>query len=463
MADEGNSTSLLERRLSTLMQEEVEGRISVERIERQIGARRARSAPLESRPHATRRAVTVGTALAVVTAALILVAVVVAPHGARPHARTTSSTSTPTPTTSVTTPPAAVTSFMPGLVQAAALDFPSQSHGVVFIQQCSSCEASSGRFTSWVAVTHDGGSSWTVRHVDIPLTIGGGFRVTFSGANNGWTDNGYVTHDGGTTWHKAQVAAQWPVSSLIVSKGSVWAISSGCSSFGGCGTVVLSGSASGSTLSPVATQPLSGYEPGTILSAGPESAYIQAAGPHGTVLVGTADGGRSWYDLAQPCPAGTAAPSLIAPAGPLSLWQLCQAGRSVTTPTGTVVKLARGPHPTIYLARSSDGGRHWADKKVAVPSGQVTAQPSRSAWVWTGPSLWRTDNGGASWKRVFSNGTLTLPSSGNATLDAVSIESETSAVVAETVSSKAGTYAVVGRTTDAGASWQTITISLPNH
>lgn len=441
-----------EERLRSLMRQETGSRISGTRIE-------SRARQVIRRRRAARRARTAGVALGLAAVTGGVVATAAGTGGGHVGAHHDQPTGPSSTSTTTTAPLAEVTSRMPGLVQVAAIAFPTPAHGVVLIQQCYPCQATSGTYTDWVAVTNDSGGSWTVRRTAMPLSVGA-FTLSFADASNGWAEGGYVTHDGGLTWQKARVAARWPVGDVAVAGGEVWAVSSGCSA-GGCGTTVLAGRAGGSSLSPVAGQPFSGsgYSPGTVVAESSSSAYIEAAGPKGIVLVGTQDGGSSWRTLSPPCPSGTFMASPLAADSTSSLWQLCETGKTVKTTSGTVVK-ATGPG-VVSLVRSTDGGRRWETVPGTAPRGELRPQSSRTAWLWAN-DLWRTSDDGASWQKVWTTAALTLPAPGQTTAEALASPSGLRAETATAVSSASSTYIAVDETSDGGSTWQERVISLPS-
>jgi hypothetical protein len=440
-----------ERELSALMHREAAGRVSPSRIE----ALALRGVPSRPAVRGLRRAAVVAW-VSVACAGIVLALVIGA---GRPASRPPAGTPTSAPPTTVAAPPRQVTSRMPGLVQVVAAAYPTPAHGVLLIQQCYPCHAKSGTLTTWVAVTDDGGGSWTVRTTDLSDQGAGGFGLSFADATNGWANGGWVTHDGGLSWRKARAATSGTVDRVAVAGGTVWALADGCSGTG-CWTVVLSGAATGSDLTPVPSQPASVLSPGSVLAVGEGAAFVDGYGPRGEVAFGTSDGGRSWRALPPHCPAGTFKAPLLAADSPSSLWAFCQEGTSVTTPTGTVVK-AR-PAGQELLARSTDGGATWTTTPVSVSAGQLAPVNQQVAWLWPGlDTLWRTGDGGGSWSTVWSTNTVPLPAPGDAQPGAFSAESPSEAEIAVAVSSSVGTYVVVDQTLDGGASWQAATVSLP--
>ncbi|HET9091913.1 MAG TPA: hypothetical protein VFN50_05860 [Acidimicrobiales bacterium] len=439
-----NDTSSFERQLATLMRREVGG-ISPARIEQRV-----HRAVAHRRRIRTLRTSTVAACLLLVTGGLFAAEGL---RGGPARHHPGFATTTVPPTTAVHL--AGPLSRMRGLVQVMGVAFPSSSDGVVLLQQCWPCQATTGTYTNWVAVTSDGGSSWQVHKTDMPVR--GKTRLSFTNAADGWADNGWYTHDGGLTWHKAAVPAGALIDSVSVAGGTVWAESAGCSA-ANCASGVFIGPATGSSLTPVADQVLgTGYAPGTIFAVSASTAYLDAEGPHGNEIVATDDGGRSWRTVASPCPAGDYASRFMAVA-PSALWQFCQKGITITTPTGTAVKGVPGGR--AILARSGDGGRHWTSAPVSTRLvGELEPWSLTTSWVWT-LQLARTTDGGGSWTTVWS---APPPGKGETvTPEAFSSESASVAEIPLVVASKEGSYVIVERTTDAGASWHPTTISLPD-
>lgn len=440
--------SPFESELAARMRLEVaRAEISPRRIEQQ-----ARVALVRRHRRRLLRTAAVAACLLLVTGGLLSAAAVTGGAPARPHAAA-STTSVP----ATTLHPSPPLSLMPGLVQVAAVAYSTADDGVALVQQCWPCAARTGTYSSWVAVTRDAGASWTVRKTAMPTTTGE--ALSFAGPMDGWTGNGWYTHDGGLTWHKARVTNGVAVDSVSVAGGTVWADGTACGPFG-CRSSVLSGRATGSSLAPLPDQPLRGaYGAGIVLAVAPSTAYLEAFGSSGEVVVETVDSGRQWQTTAAPCPSGDFAAGNVAP-GPHSLWQFCEQGVSVKTPTGTVVK-ARA-NGKVSLARSDDGGRQWTTSPVTVHVGALHPWSDTTSWLWTTGQVWRTTDGGARWALAWSAESFNPPTQG-ASLSplAFSASSGSAAEVACGVSTRRGTYLVVYATVDAGTTWQATTVSLP--
>ncbi len=443
-------TSSFEGDLTIRMRREAAG-VSPERI-----ATLARLAIDRRRRIRALRTSAVAACLVLVTGGLLATAAVRAGSPRRPH-RPAATTTVPTTTTQLRAP----VSRMPGLVQIMGVAFPTSNHGVVLLQQCWPCQAKTGSYTNWVAVTSDGGASWQVKQTNLPIS--GSNQVSFANSSDGWAA-GWYTHDGGLTWHQAQVPGGALIGSVSTADGTVWAESDSCRGqppAASCNSLIFTGSASGSSLTPVADQPFgSTYAPGTIVAESGSTAYVDAYGPKGTELLVTVDGGRSWRTVTSPCPAGDYAPRSLAVA-PNALWQFCQRGITITTPTGTAVKGV--PGGKAILARSGNGGRQWTSAAIGTALvGNLEPWSFTTSWLWT-DRLERTTDGGSSWTTVWSASSVPSPGKGQTvTPEDFSSESASAAEIPVVISSKKGSYVVVERTADAGASWQPTTISLPD-
>jgi photosystem II stability/assembly factor-like uncharacterized protein len=100
----------------------------------------------------------------------------------------------------------------------------------------------------------------------------------------------------------------------------------------------------------------------------------------------TDDGGRTWTDMPQPPHTF----SRIAPVGHGVIW-VVGASRGVCGEPGC-----------NSVNRSLDGGTSWEQKKYFGFSALygVDASDAQRAWVWGDDGLWRTDDGGATWRRL---------------------------------------------------------------
>lgn len=131
---------------------------------------------------------------------------------------------------------------------------------------------------------------------------------------------------------------------------------------------------------------------------------------------------------------------------------------------GTVTALATDPqvHGTLYAGtaggavwKSLDGGAHWFAASEGLASSDITAlavAPGGSGRVWAGTpgGIYQTENGGASWQRVWS-----VPGRPDRALDHWILSLAADPVDPEVA--WAGTWSgVVLRTTDGGATWEPV-------
>ena len=332
---------------------------------------------------------------------------------------------------------------MPGLVQVPAATFPTADHGVVLISQCYPCQARGGTYTNWIALTDDAGRNWTVTKTSLPFNDSG-VGLHFADADNGWIDGGYVTHDGGRSWHKAGAPAR--VDTVDVAGGRVWALSSD-----GRTTQVLTGSAHGDTLRPAPGQPFSGYAAGHVTAVDADTAYVWAAADTGITTVGTDDAGRTWRTITPGC-----APyaGLIEADSPTSLWQTCK--------DGTVQKpgFPKKPPGSGVLERSHDAGAHWTQYPLPEPALRPVPISAQVAWSAV-DQVYRTSDGGQTWQAVWNPDNDRPVGSPPGTLEAFDAQGTIGAVAVLAFSPPTGTYLVVYRTGDSGATWQPQLVPLP--
>lgn len=336
---------------------------------------------------------------------------------------------------------------MPGTIIIQAIISPTPARSLVFLNQCYPCRTAMAccTLTDWVAITDNGGRSWSLRPTP---TLGS--TVQFADRRDGWSSAGYVTHDGGLSWRKANVQSRYPVESVSVVGGRVWAIATGpcitrirCVGFG---AAVLVGSASGSTLAPVAHQPFrSGYKLGGIFGASPDTAYVTASGPDSVVQVHTRDGGHGWHRTPQLCaqPGGLSALDQV---GAKVLWATCPLREDA------------------LLVRSTDGGRRWTTLRR--PVSMASVYPVSSSVLWgldERGSVTQSTDGGAHWQRVWTPpaDTATFHAFTRTAFPALSIQGPKSAAVATLVSGTHGANLAVYRTIDAGRSWRESLAKLP--
>ena len=349
-------------------------------------------------------------------------------------------------------------SAMPGVVQLDGAAFPSQTTGVISIEQCYPCGGPNGRTQvrrTWTVTTADGGRTWLQGRGPALMS------VAFSGHEDGWAVDGnpaggarlahaYVSHDGGRTWTAAATPPGWSIGSVSVAGGTVWATAvdtHSCTLQGQCSTIVLRGGAAGSSLSQAPGQPITDRATARIVAAGPRTAYIDAAVSSTTVVsFATRDGGRTWQPVPNVCEAA-GLDGILTAGGASSVWRACWIGA-----------------PTTLIGRSGDGGDHWRTFRVPAPSRgdapyRVQAVSPRVAWELTDHSdVIRITDGGARCSRVWSRSRsqYTLVPGIPRALTAVDERTAYLTVMIPPVKDGIthGTYIVVYETHDGGTTWR---------
>jgi photosystem II stability/assembly factor-like uncharacterized protein len=221
-----------------------------------------------------------------------------------------------------------------------------------------------------LAVTPDGGDTWTVADPSLPVSFPAQFE--FSDSTHGYLWGGppsssgnvalWVTNDGGRTWGRAGIG---PVVSDVSAIGpDVWAVVGTCpitpTAGPACPVVVEVSTDNGRTWTRTgAAPPLSENAEVSLSDENIELARIthvrayvltfaSRAGSPDTAgyLTYTADGGQTWASRPDPCPSYFNDGEQIAASGTDDLWMICASQASA----GTQAKA---------LYRSSDGGAHW--------------------------------------------------------------------------------------------------------
>ncbi|HLM95808.1 MAG TPA: sialidase family protein [Acidimicrobiales bacterium] len=222
-----------------------------------------------------------------------------------------------------------------------------------------------------LAVSTDGGGSWTVADPSLPMSFPAQFE--FSDAVHGYLWGGppsstgivplWITANGGRTWTRAGVG---PVVSDVSAIGpDVWAVVGTCpissSAGASCPVLVEISTDNGQTWAqPGAAPPLREDSEVSVSDENiemaritPSRAYVlsfasRAPAPAAAgSLTYTADGGRTWGSRADPCPSYFDFGEQIAASGTEDLWMVCASQASA----GSQAKA---------LYRSSDGGEHWS-------------------------------------------------------------------------------------------------------
>jgi photosystem II stability/assembly factor-like uncharacterized protein len=105
-------------------------------------------------------------------------------------------------------------------------------------------------------------------------------------------------------------------------------------------------------------------------------------------LLGTVDGGRHWHPLGQPRP------------GPL--WQVHFASRTQGWGVaGGNRRPVEGSVPATRLVRTGDGGRTWTVLAAPAPPQTACFAAADDGWLASDTSVWRSVDGGRSWRPSF--------------------------------------------------------------
>lgn len=332
------------------------------------------------------------------------------------------------------------------LDQVAGAAFPTTTHWVELVDQCSACAGmTGGTHTEWSAVTDDAGRHWTFRKTPMPLTVGDDLSTVMMASRRvGWYANGWLTLDGGRRWKQA--SAPLPnIEDVELAGSRVWGLAFDSSSQV---TRVLVGRAGDRNLTLAPRQPFAtGYYAGTVIAPSEATVYVQAEGPKGAVFEVTRNAAESWKRLAAPC--GARRPGQVrAPLDDLTAFSpdrlvlLC--GKKTTSPARL----------TTFLSFSTDGGRHWThvpvprDEEVAIEPVTATA-----GWGVNGEGqILRTTDGGRSWQTVWAFG----PGGAHGTLEDLAASGPSKAFATFAVERSGRTEFLIRRTTDAGASWHPV-------
>jgi hypothetical protein len=314
-----------------------------------------------------------------------------------------------------------------------------------------------GRVTCTTVIgTTDGGRTWNrLGSLDAPLTTEQATGVTeirFADTQHGWAFGPalWATADGGATWQPQQLDAARPVLALTGDHAGVYAVESACQfeqAVADCThrTTLwrtMPGQTSWSQVSlrlPAANQALlAGYGPVTYL-------VIPTVDPTNPDVLEASVDGQGWNARPDPCSKGDGEYlSGITASSDTDVALLCQADigfgqaekrvfrstdtASTTTPAGTlpfygiVSQLAAAPDGTLLVSSFSigswiyrnAGAQTWTTSEDLGDGGigwnGMTAPTNATGYVIHGPAfccggygpgeLWRSDDGGATWRQV---------------------------------------------------------------
>ena len=343
---------------------------------------------------------------------------------------------TPTAPTSLAPATVAPSGVAGGPLTPVAIGFTDTEHGMLLTASCAtSC-------TFKALTTDDGGDAYQAAGVvtqdptDVPGVVDG---LLVNGPDAmAWGQGGaWLSQNDGRTWspHKLADGVQDIVSAVAV--GRSWWVLQDPSGHGSGGDVILTSDDGGATFSGLA-----GTVPAGVLSLarGDVDSAVLLYDDH---LAVTLDAGVSWASRARPCPAGPFADGegLVAEAPDSTIWLACggepsagfqakalyvsaDSGRTWTTvencipdpnactwPGGTTGYLAALASPAAAsvwmgaargsLVGSIDGGRTWLTPLVGggdLGATRIYFLDPDHGWAIVERQVWRTTDGGNSWR-----------------------------------------------------------------
>lgn len=249
------------------------------------------------------------------------------------------------------------------------------------------------------------------------------------GSGGGSPGGLWATHDGGAHWASYAVGT---VESLTVSDGFAYAVVGDCSS-AGCTGVHLLRAATTSPSWTVTPLPGAADTPSSSVTAVGLDLWVDVITASGPQLLASTNGGASFSPLRSPCAAGLG--GSITAVTPQFLWAVC--------PTGTEAQ----------ALRSTDGGRSFAALGTGPVPNSVALAPADAvtAVLLDQATMWRTANGGAAFSPV-----VRAP----ATMGWLSASFVSSSVGAALSAAHDGAGAVTStalwRTVDGGRTWRQV-------
>lgn len=275
------------------------------------------------------------------------------------------------------------------------------SHGWALVTNC--VQPMQGSCQYAVQATSDGGRSWTAPvHVggDFDPVDGGAFRqLVFINPSDGFAYGGtvaYVTHDGGRSW--SQLRLQSTFIGFIAGHDkfvvvTVWPCAKGAP----CSYQVDSSVDGGRAWSPPSSLP-SGFGPNGASAFSDRGALISSEISGDLEL--TLDGGATWTLVGSPCAQGTILNVAAATADGRELWEFCLDHPSP----------ADASNSSRSLFRSDDGGASWKSLPIKpVPTAQAangyfmvaaSSRPGTLIVASNVTSMMITHDGGGSWRDV---------------------------------------------------------------
>jgi photosystem II stability/assembly factor-like uncharacterized protein len=323
------------------------------------------------------------------------------------------------------------------------------------------CLSGTGSNCSAILRTTDGGAHWVGIPTPPNVTVGSCQQgiaclehLRFADSMVGYAfgpDALYLTTDGGASWQLQPGGAQ----ALETLDGNVIRITSQGACAPGC-TFGVQTAAIGSSAWTTVTLPgpRSQSDAVTLARSGHQAYLAEYGNPAGgaggaqAVLFTSADDGASWVNRDEPCPQLGAAASPSPEVDSTAL---------TTAPDGSLTLLCapRGAQTGQFAITSTDGGVSFSAPSATVGSGlQLVGAASASILFVAGAQLYRSTDGGASWRPAAGvSGTPPGIAAGASGLGFLGFET---AQVGRWVSADLST---IWTTTDAGASWTRYTFS----
>lgn len=329
----------------------------------------------------------------------------------------------------------------PGVLDAfrmGAVDFSSMSDGVglssgefnCFTKKKGARPVEEHSSPEQLAVTRDGGNTWTLTGVALPRPpahVGryGQFVVAVS-ASTDWVVSSagrpFLTTDGGHTWTPAPIPV--PVVSLQARDGYLWALSCSHLRANRCRPVVSRRKLTASGVGGWATLPLpmlvAGQVPGPVLALLPKGNAVLSATTPGTRysrLVVSSNAGARWQLHQDPDWSGR--PCVVAymtTSGP-DIWLLCLGGAAAGSSAKAL--LFSGDGATSWQVRSSVADLSKPSSPSAIPRTEpsgLIATTSLKLWMGLQFGIATSGDGGRSWYDARSVSSQGVP----VTFDAVS-------------------------------------------
>jgi photosystem II stability/assembly factor-like uncharacterized protein len=274
--------------------------------------------------------------------------------------------------------------------------------------------------------TVDGGRTWKISGAPgtapeavgatLPLTTSGVEQIRFADTRDGWIFGPtlWVTHDGGTKWRNQKTNGN--VLALEAVGGSVCAVEGACRPQVACSLSLYGVSVRADSWRRISNLP-GRFATIELLRSGASSAWVLSAEiltgrPFPTSrLIRTANGGRAWQGLTDPCNGSGSFVDGLATTDGRTLWLTCggepgvgQQPKSVyVSPNQPWLALSRGT-----LITGNGRGKTWG---AAIPMsradpngagvGPIRFEDARHGWLVSFPdAVFRTCDGGRTWSQT---------------------------------------------------------------